>query len=112
MRQSAPAPLGGCPADLERAEIAGEVAQLRVVELLVAKHQHGVAVDRRPNRVDRCSIDGLGEVYATDFGGEVRIDPPYLDGHSTSSISPGEGPPAYDASQSLEARPDPSRSRA
>jgi len=31
MRQSAPAPLGGCPADLERAEIAGEVAQLRVV---------------------------------------------------------------------------------
>jgi hypothetical protein len=61
---------------------------------LIAKHQHGVAVDCLPNRIDGRPIDTLAKVDAADLGDEERIDLPNLDGHGTSSVSPGEDPPA------------------
>src|SRR6516225_681893 len=82
MRQ-APPTAAGRPADFERAKIAREVAQLRIIEALVVEHQHGVAVDRLPDRIDRLPIDPLAEINPADFGDEMRIDLPNLDGHAS-----------------------------
>ena len=72
LRDSQPAlsGAGGGPADLQRAEARGEVAQLRVGEALVAEDHHRVAIDRRPDRIDGGSISRSGEIDAGDFGGE------------------------------------------
>src|SRR5439155_3005259 len=86
MYQSPAAGTGGRSADFERAEFAREIAQLRVVEVLVVEHQHGVAVDRLPDRFDRHAIDWLAEIDAADLGGEERMNLPYRDGHATSSF--------------------------
>src|SRR5712692_3270114 len=112
MRQSPPAAACSPSSDLQRAEFASEVAQLRIIETLVAQHHHRVAVDRLRDRGDHGPTDTLAKIDAADSGDEVRIDRPYLDGHATSSISPGEDPPGYRASRSLEVRRALSRSRA
>src|SRR6266851_3594040 len=73
MRQSPPAAARSPSADLQRAEFASEVAQLRIIETLVAKHHHRVAVDRLRDRGDHGPIDTLAKIDAADSGDEVRL---------------------------------------
>ena len=73
--------------------------------MLVVKHQHRIAVDRLPDRIDRYAIDRPSEVDPADFGDEGRINLPYLDGHATSSlVYAGEDLFTCRPSQSSEAR--------
>ena len=73
MFQTPPATSRRSATDFERAELGGEIAQLRVVESLAAKHQHRIAIDRLPDRVDRRRIHRPGEVDAVGLGGEQRM---------------------------------------
>src|ERR1700747_2598010 len=66
-RQPPLATLGGGPADLELAEFAGKIAQLLVAEALFTKHQHGVTVDRLPQRLHTRPVDRPGEIHPADF---------------------------------------------
>jgi hypothetical protein len=99
------AALGGRPADLELAEIAGEIAQPLVAEALVVKHQDGVAVDRIPDAAERRRIDGLSEVHAVDLTDKERMNLPNFDAHAFSPWSAGdENLPGCRSSQSSHRR--------
>jgi hypothetical protein len=82
MLQTPPATGRRGAADLERAEPGSEIAQLRVVEALAAKHQHRIAVDRLPDRADGSGIDRLGEVDAVGLGGKQRMKLAQFKGHA------------------------------
>ena len=70
------------PADLERPEPRREIAQLRIVEALVAKHQHGITIDRLPDRLDHRRIDRPGEVDAIRLGGKQRMKLAQFEAHA------------------------------
>jgi hypothetical protein len=74
-------PPAAAASDLERAEPGREIAQLGVVEALAAKHQHRIAIDRLPDRVDGRGIDPLGEVNAVGLGGKQRMKLAQFNGH-------------------------------
>src|SRR5215472_2253330 len=84
-RESPLAGLGSRPPDFERAEIRGEVPQLLVVETLITEHQHGVPVDRFPDRADSRRIARRAEINAADLGGEKRMDVPNFRAHALTS---------------------------
>src|SRR5262249_41031877 len=105
MSQAPPAAAGGRPADFERAEISREVAQLRVIELLIAKHQHRMAFDLLQYCIARGLLDAPAEIDAADFGDEVRIDLPNPNAHATSSVGRGENPPRHPRCQPLANSP-------
>src|SRR5438876_6894087 len=52
-----------------------------VVEVLVVEDQHGIPVDRLPDRPDCGGIDGLAEIHALDFSSKKRMDLPNFDAH-------------------------------
>src|SRR5205814_893277 len=59
--------------DFELAEIAGKRHLPLVVELLAAKHQHGITVDRLRQGLDRGLVERLAGIDPSDLGGEQRM---------------------------------------
>src|SRR5215472_13898817 len=100
-RESPLAGLGSRPPDFEPAEIRGEVPQLLVVETLITEHQHGVPVDRFPDRADsRRRIARRAKINAADLGSEKRMDAPNFHAHALTSkrlmkMRPGANPHKY-----------------
>ena len=59
--------------DLQLAEMAGECHLALVVEMLAAKDQHGVAVDRFGNGVDRGSLERPADIDAAYLADKQRM---------------------------------------
>ena len=72
---------------LDLAQAAGEGELLRVVDLLVVEHQHGVPVHPGVDGRDVLGGQRLGHVDALDFGGEARADLAGADGHGGGLLS-------------------------
>ena len=79
--QPAPAAARRRTADLELAEPGGEGAQLLVGELLIAKHQDGMAVDCLPEGGDRGIIDPAADIEPADRGTDMRMQRRDREGH-------------------------------
>jgi len=72
LRQSEP-PLyafSSGPADLELAELGGEIAQLLVSEPLIVENQYGIVVDRFPEIVNYRRGDWSSEIHAAHLPDE------------------------------------------
>ena len=59
--------------EFERAELPTEGHLLRVVEMLVAEHEHTVSVDRRVDRAHLVIRQRPGQVDADHHGGELGL---------------------------------------
>jgi len=59
---------------LQLAEMPGERDLLRVAEILVAEHQHGVAVHAGLDRGDLVGRERLGTVDTADLTGKGRVE--------------------------------------
>ena len=84
MRQASPLGARRRSADFERAEARREIAQPRIVETLRAEDEHGVLVDRPPDRLDQPCVDRRAEVDPARFGGEQRMQRVPFEAHVMS----------------------------
>jgi hypothetical protein len=72
-RQAAPAALERAAADLQRAERRREIAQLRVAQALIVKHQDRMLVDGTLDRAHAAGIQRLAQIDPFDFRDERQM---------------------------------------
>jgi hypothetical protein len=79
--------------------LSDKFAQLLVAQTLVMKHQHGVAIDRLPQRLHTRPVDRPGEIHTADFADKKRMQLANFDAHAFFPRYRGDNRPAYRSSQ-------------